>query len=136
MRNIAAIIFLLVALFDAAVSFSGLPSYRVVASRMTMEGETDGAWDGKRTPVPAMERLEQAMDASWGRGKFRTEVWAGDVNPCNDWWLAYAPSDEEVDAASKGFDFRNPKAWFEVCTIFLFTLTVKISPHTSLRLYI
>lgn len=117
MKMIAGTVFLLVALFfDVAVSFSGSPSLRVVTNRMTMEIEKDAAWDGKRTPVTNMQRLEQAMDASWGRGKFRTEVWAGDVNPVNDWWLAYAPSTEEIDASGKGFNFKDPKAWFEVHT--------------------
>ena len=54
------------------------------------------------------------MDASWGRGIYRTEVWDGDVNPMNDWWVAYAPSADEVSAAGKGFNFKDPKAWFEV----------------------
>ena len=54
------------------------------------------------------------MDAAWGRAKYRTEVWEDDVNPSNDWWLAYAPSEEEVSAAEKGFDFKNPQSWFEV----------------------
>eukprot|EP01035_Chromulina_nebulosa_P020951 gene20951-27154_t len=53
------------------------------------------------------------MDAAWGRGKFRSEVWDDDVNPLNDWWEAYAPSQEEIDAAQNGYDFANPQAWFE-----------------------
>jgi hypothetical protein len=71
-------------------------------------------WDGTRAPVTKMERLEQSMDASWGRGKFRTEVWAGDVNPSNDWWIAYQPSVEEVEASLQGYSFKNPKEFFEV----------------------
>jgi hypothetical protein len=72
------------------------------------------AWPGNRPPVPSVDFLDLSMDAAWGRGKFRTEVWEDDVNPVNDWWLAYAPSEEEIDAASKGYDFSNPKAYFEV----------------------
>jgi hypothetical protein len=49
-----------------------------------------------------MEWLDQQMDSSWGRGKFRTEVWNDDVNPVNRWWEAYGPSDEEVEAAAQG----------------------------------
>eukprot|EP00596_Hydrurales_sp_CCMP1899_P010890 CAMPEP_0119041800 /NCGR_PEP_ID=MMETSP1177-20130426/13713_1 /TAXON_ID=2985 /ORGANISM="Ochromonas sp, Strain CCMP1899" /LENGTH=148 /DNA_ID=CAMNT_0007008127 /DNA_START=309 /DNA_END=755 /DNA_ORIENTATION=+ len=60
-----------------------------------------------------MLRLEQGMDATWGRGKMRTEVWEGDVNPANDWWRAYEPSEEEVVAAGKGYNFSNPKKYFE-----------------------
>lgn len=54
------------------------------------------------------------MDASWGRGKFREEVWNDKANPSNDWWEAYAPSEEEIEAAEAGYDFSNPKDWFEV----------------------
>ena len=32
------------------------------------------AWKGDRPPLPNMEFLEQRMDATWGRGKFRDEV--------------------------------------------------------------
>lgn len=54
------------------------------------------------------------MDATWGRGKFREEVWTGEVNPADDWWLAYTPSEEEQQAANAGYDFRNAKEWFQV----------------------
>lgn len=68
-----------------------------------------------------METVDQRMDATWGRAKYRTEVWEDDVNPMNEWWLAYAPSEEEVAAAEQGFDFKNPSKWFEVsnhCTYY------------------
>lgn len=116
MKSIAVAVCLLVAVADVALSF-GL---NVVSNRIPMSihaessDSSEPVWDGTRTPVTTMERLDQAMDATWGRGKFRTEVWDGDVNPINDWWTAYAPSAEEVSAASMGFNFREPKAWFEV----------------------
>lgn len=71
-------------------------------------------WNGDRPPLPNMELLTQRMDASWGRGKYRTEVWNDNVNPMNDWWTAYAPSEEQIEACDQGYDFKNPQAWFEV----------------------
>lgn len=121
MRSCASIICLLVAfLIDSAISFKSFSAVKLLLNKVSTalyaEENKDSAtsWNGDRTPLPRMERLEQSMDATWGRGKFRTEVWAGDVNPMNDWWMAYAPSTEEVEAAAKGFNFRDPKAWFEV----------------------
>ena len=49
-----------------------------------------------------MEWIDQQMDSSWGRGKFRTEVWVDNVNPINRWWLSYGPSEEEIEAAAQG----------------------------------
>eukprot|EP01036_Dinobryon_divergens_P031647 gene31647-41084_t len=81
---------------------------------MTFVGILEPAqWPGTRPPIPNMETIDQRMDATWGKAKFRTEVWEDDVNPMNEWWLAYAPSEEEVAAAEKGFDFKNPAKWFE-----------------------
>ena len=71
-------------------------------------------WPGNRPPIVNMEILEQRMDASWGRAKYRSEVWEDDVNPLNDWWLAYAPSEEEIEAAKQGYNFKEAAAWFEV----------------------
>ena len=71
-------------------------------------------WSGERPPLPKPEFMSQKMDASWGRGKYRSEVWDDDVNPVNFWWTAYAPSEEEVAAAAAGYDFKNPKEWFDV----------------------
>lgn len=73
-------------------------------------------WPGNRPPVPNPLLIEQKMDATWGRGKFRTEVWEDDVNPWNFWWEAYAPSEETLEAMELGFDFTNPKEWLEVIT--------------------
>ena len=121
MRHIAATVCLLVVFcVDVALSFGYITTLKATVSRypVALNAEVnDEKWDGKRTPVTAMQRLEQAMDASWGRGKFRTEVWEGDVNPMNDWWAAYAPSTEEITAADEGFNFRDAKAWFEVRVI-------------------
>jgi hypothetical protein len=72
------------------------------------------AWPGNRPPLPNVDRILQSMDATWGRGKFRTEVWEDDVNPVNEWWTVFAPSTEEVEAAAAGYDFTNSKKWFEV----------------------
>jgi len=72
------------------------------------------SWPGNRPPVNSPQALEQRMDAVWGRGKFRTEVWEDNPNPLNDWWLNYEPSQEQVEAAEQGFDFQNAKEWCEV----------------------
>ncbi len=71
-------------------------------------------WPGDRPPVPNMKLLEQKMDASWGRGKYRAEVWEDCANPINDWWLAYTPSPEEVEAAAQGFWFSDVEGWCKV----------------------
>jgi len=96
--------------------FTGIPRY----SRFTISLDaeiTDSsewpAWPGDRPPMPTLARYTQRMDASWGRGKFRKEVWQGKDNPVNFWWLNYAPSKEEVEALAQGYDFADPKAWFE-----------------------
>jgi hypothetical protein len=74
-------------------------------------------WPGTRPPVLNMLLLEQRMDASWGARKYRTEITIeitpDDVNPMDDWWAKYAPSDEEKEAIMKGYDFKNPKKYFE-----------------------
>lgn len=70
-------------------------------------------WPGNRLPVPNPLILDQRMDATWGRGKFRSEVWDDDPNPLNDWWEVYSPSDEVVEAIALGFDFKDPKGWCE-----------------------
>ena len=69
-------------------------------------------WDPTRPPMTNMKRLEQRMDATWGRGKFRTEVWEGNVNPMNFWWEAYYFSDEEREALLAGYDMSDPAEWF------------------------
>lgn len=71
------------------------------------------SWPGTRPPLTNMGRLLQSMDATWGRGKYRSEVWDDNPNPVNYWWEIYAPSEEEQEAADCLYDFANPKAWFE-----------------------
>jgi hypothetical protein len=72
------------------------------------------SWPGNRPPVTNPARLEQCMDANWGRGRYRTEIWEGNVNPVDFWWEAYEPSAEEVEAADAGYDFSDPRKWHEV----------------------
>lgn len=55
-------------------------------------------WPGNRPPLPNYRRLDQSMDAAWGRGKYRQEIWNDVVNPSVEWEGAFAPSDEEEDA--------------------------------------
>lgn len=89
------------------------PNRAMGISRSTSSSKSlQMAWDGKRPPVANMQWLDQRMDATWGRGKYRNEVWDGDVNPVNDWWEIYAPSDEEIEAADMGYNFADPKAYF------------------------
>lgn len=38
------------------------------------------------------------------------------MNPLNNWWEGFAPSQEEVEAAGQLYDFKNPKEWCEVRT--------------------
>lgn len=71
-------------------------------------------WPGNRPPVPNVLLFEQRMDATWGRGKMRSEVWEDEPNPLNSWWEAYKPSEETVEAMNLGFDFEDPKGWLEV----------------------
>jgi len=68
-------------------------------------------WPGNRPPLPNFSRAEQVMDATWGRGKYRTEVWDMDINPMNRWWQKYEPSFEEIDALEAGYDFANAEVW-------------------------
>lgn len=68
-------------------------------------------WPGNRPPLPNFERKDEVMDATWGRGKFRTEVWDMDINPMNKWWQKYEPSFEELDALEAGYDFKDPEGW-------------------------
>ena len=55
-------------------------------------------WPGNRPPLPNFRRLDQSMDAAWGRGKYRREIWEDDVNPITDWTVSFEPSEEEIDA--------------------------------------
>lgn len=86
---------------------------RVPSKTFRVSAELDHTWPGNRIPFPNPAFLDQKMDAAWGRGKFRTEVWDDDVNPITDWWSNYAPSEDEIQAAKAGFDFKNPQGWCE-----------------------
>lgn len=104
------IAFLCFLLVDVSVAFLGASRAAPFPSRMQ---KLSMKWDGTRPPIPSMEWLSQRMDATWGRGKFRAEVWDDNVNPMNDWWLVFTPSQEEIEASEAGYDFSNPKEWFE-----------------------
>lgn len=75
-----------------------------------------GVWPGNRPPMMNEKLKLQRMSATWGRGRFRTEVWDDDVNPINNWWEAYAPSQEQLEAMAAGYDFSDSKSYFEVIT--------------------
>lgn len=74
-------------------------------------------WPGTRPPIINMRFLQLKMDATWGRGKYRDEIWDDNINPSNDWWISFAPSEEEIEAASLGYDFANPKEYFAVSKV-------------------
>lgn len=74
--------------------------------------QSEKKWPGNRPPIPNLLLLDQRMDATWGRGKFRAEIWEDFVNPLNDWWEAYAPSEEEAQAFEQAYDFAEPEKWF------------------------
>lgn len=80
-------------------------------SSTALLSNAENKWPGNRPPVPNPLFFDQKMDAAWGRGKFRTEIWEDNVNPLNDWYNAYTPSDEEIQAAHAGFDFSDPEGW-------------------------
>ena len=42
-------------------------------------------------------------------------MWNDNTNPLNNWWTAFAPSEEQIEAAAQGYDFKNPQSYFEVC---------------------
>jgi hypothetical protein len=70
-------------------------------------------WPGDRPPLSQIKLYAEKMDAAWGRGKFRSEVWEDDVNPLNNWSKNYEITAEQLEALKQGFDFTNPKPWFE-----------------------
>lgn len=94
-------------------------------------------WPGNRPPInnPMLDELK--MDASWGRGKFRDEIWEDNLCPKNEWWRAYEPTDEEYEAMALGYDFSNPRKWHEVRTTlysqFTFNFTVYVGKRHRLR---
>lgn len=120
-------LFLLLALFcmqTAAFRRSALrSSLRMTSTDVNVQQTTTTAtsaiqkgkkWPGTRPPIVNLRFRQLKMDASWGRGKFREEIWEDEINPANDWWNNFAPSEEEIEAATLGYDFQNPKAYFEV----------------------
>ena len=85
------------------------------ASRLERLSKMDRpmTWPGTRPPLPNLGRLGQRMDATWGRGRFRSEVWDDDVNPKTNWWEVYTQSDEETEAFHSGYDFSKPEEYFK-----------------------
>lgn len=109
-------------LFLALVASCTAFVQRFVASRrnailMATDAKKE-QWPGNRPPLPHMELLEQRMDATWGRGRYREEVWVDKGNPSNDWWLAYTPSEEEAEAAAKGYNFTDLDGYFKASSIY------------------
>jgi len=88
--------------------------------------KTNATWPGDRPPMTNLELLEQRMDATWGRGKYRTEVWDDDMNPVSDWWTAYAPSEEQIEAAAAGYDFKDSASWLKVSPSIVQTVCVYV----------
>lgn len=70
-------------------------------------------WPGDRPPLSQVKLYAEKMDAAWGRGRFRSEVWDDDANPLNNWIKNYEITAEQLEALAQGFDFTNPKSWFE-----------------------
>mmetsp|Transcript_23379 Transcript_23379/g.33979 ORF Transcript_23379/g.33979 Transcript_23379/m.33979 type:complete len:152 (-) Transcript_23379:259-714(-) len=73
-------------------------------------------WPGNRPPKKNPLLADLDMDASFDRDyDGRSDMMETDaVNPDNiKWWEAYFPSEEEIEAASVGYDFENPEEWFE-----------------------
>lgn len=83
-------------------------------SAETNEPVTPKVWPRNRPPTPNVKLLTDKMDATWGRGKFRAEVWSGEDNPEDDWTDKYSPSEEELEAMLYGFDFTNARQQLEV----------------------
>ena len=79
-------------------------------------------WPGNRPPLPNFRRLDQSMDAAWGRGKYRREIWEDDVNPITDWTVSFEPSEEEIDAlfGPKPFWFNGKSSIFALRSDFSF----------------
>lgn len=80
--------------------------FRVVTSLFMGEesDEKPSTWPGDRPPLAQTEIYLERMDAGWGRGKYRSEVWDDDVNPLDQWWYKYSPSQEEMEAANAGYN--------------------------------
>lgn len=104
LRSLVAIVLLF-----ASSAYMPAPANKIARSVVLLDSKK--AWPGNRPPATNPLFEEQKMDAAWGRGKFRTEIWEDKVNPLNDWWEAYAPTQEEIEAAEAGFDFQDPEGW-------------------------
>ncbi|RYH00623.1 hypothetical protein EON65_49005 [archaeon] len=85
-----------------------------MATHAASDADHKEKWPGNRPPMPNLGQLEQRMDATWGRGKFREEIWEDKGSPVNEWWVAFTPSEEQLQAAAQGFDFTNVEEWCKV----------------------
>ena len=104
------IILVLLAIFSSSVTAFTL--HRYPSSNIALyASDSQKKWSGDRLPVPNPLFLDQRMDAAWGRGKYRTEIWNDNVNPLNDWYNAYTFSQDEIDAIQGGFNFQDPEGW-------------------------
>ena len=99
------------------------PSLHRISSRTTIgmsstEGQPEVVrgkkWPGDRPPCSNPRQEGLRMDATWGRGKLRDEIWEDKLSPNGEWWRAYSPTDEEIEAMELGYDFAEPRKWHEV----------------------
>lgn len=88
---------------------------RLLANQPSSSAVHEEKWPGNRPPMPNLDQLEQRIDATWGRGKYREEIWTDQGNPVNEWWMAYSPSEEQLQAAAQGFNFSDVEEWCKVC---------------------
>lgn len=91
-------------------------------------------WNGTRPPLPNFQRMQDPskMDATYGRGKFRSEVWDLVINPKNQWWKSYEPSLEESAANLQHYyDYPSPEAFFTVRDGSL-SISIHLFPFLSL----
>lgn len=102
---------LVLVLSPAVTGFSHARATSRSKQTLMQETKDSSAWPGDRIPATNPLFFDQKMDAAWGRGKYRTEIWNDNVNPMNDWWTAYAPSEEEIAASQAGFDFSDAEGW-------------------------
>jgi hypothetical protein len=118
MTTIVQTLFLLAVLAIFATTYSFRMHTRLTMSSTNNQEKKEivrgKIWPGNRPPVPNLQLLEQRMDSTWGRGKYRAEIWDGNDNPLTNWWESYTPSEETMEAIALGFDFTNPKEWLEV----------------------
>ena len=83
------------------------------ATDRTQMRKRPAVWPGNRPPLPNFRRMTQSMDAAWGRGKYRQEIWEDNVNPVVDWKVGFEPSAEEMDAlfGPEPFWFNDVEGW-------------------------